>query len=133
MLHCPSRMEYSEVQLQWLHVLPCSCKQAKSRSTTQQLLLYLNNIQQATNLGHQTDYNYLDFRKAFDSVPHMKLLNKLKSRGISGDLYKWFNNYLYNRLQCVRICNFTSNFLPVVSGVPHGSILGPLLFLADIH
>ena len=74
------------------------------RSTPQQLLLYMNNIQQATTLGHQTDSIYLDFRKAFDNVPHMKLLNKLKSCGISRYLYKWFNSCVHNCLQCVRIC-----------------------------
>ena len=78
---------------------------------------------------HQTDVIYFDFKKAFDSVPHNELLFKLKSMGISGNLWLWFKSYLSNGQQCVKVNNKYSHLLPILSGIPQGSILGPLLFL----
>ena len=75
---------------------------------------------------------YLDFAKVFDKVDHGILLNKLKKIGINGKIGVWLHNFLSNRQQCVAVNGTTSSDAQVRSGVPLGSVLGPLLFLIHI-
>jgi len=75
----------------------------------------------------------LDFCKAFDNVPHNKLLHKLKAVGKSGNLWLFFKFYLLNCQQCTKINNQYSDLLPIISGIQQGSILGPILFLIYIN
>ena len=87
----------------------------------------------ALDEGNYCNLIFLDFSKAFDSVPHNELLQKLWAIGITGPLWHWFQNYLTNRYHYVCIDGESSPLLPVLSGVPQGSILGPMLFLIYIN
>ena len=82
---------------------------------------------------HVTGAIFLDLRKAFDVIPHNFILAKLKYYGITGNEYNWMESYLTDRRQFVMINNCRSEFLKIKSGVPQGSILGPLIFCIFIN
>jgi len=78
------------------------------------------------------DVIYIDFAKAFDSVVHRKLILKLMSYGIGGCLLSWISNFLTDKFQYVCIDGFYSSNVRVISGVPQGSVFGPILFIIVI-
>ena len=81
----------------------------------------------------QIDLIIMDFAKAFDKVPHRRLLYKLDYYGIRGSTRKWINSWLSGRTQQVILDGQASHPVPVLSGVPQGSVLGPILFLISIN
>ena len=100
----------------------------KSHSTETSNILLTDNILEAMNDKKITALVLLDLSKAFDSINHEKLLEKLSTVGASPSTVEWFRSYLSNRCQYVRINSTHSDSLPVTHGVPQGAILSPLLF-----
>ena len=102
------------------------------RSCLSQLIAHFDRISQLLESNQNVDVVYLDFAKAFDKVDFLVTMRKLHSMGISGKLGHWIYSFLTNREQAVIVNGITGNIFEVKSGVPQGSVLGPLLFLVLI-
>jgi hypothetical protein len=98
------------------------------KSTDTILLKFYDYVSQEVDDNKIVDVVYFDFSKAFDVVPHKKLIRRLNEGGISGKVLMWISNFLSDRRQKVRIGNAFSDPLPVTSGVIQGSVMGPFLF-----
>lgn len=104
-----------------------------NRSCVSQLIQHVHFLASSMDNGGKIDIIYLDMAKAFESVPHQKLLYKLRYYGFRDPLLSWIADYLTNRRHCVIIDGSSSSLKPVTSGVLQGFLFGPILFLIYLN
>ena len=103
------------------------------KSCTMQLLEFLEDLTEALDNGKEIDVVYIDFCKAFDKVPHKRLLKKLWAYGIRGKIYAWITDFLSDRTQRVIVDGKRSTTAKVTNRIPQVSVLRPILFLIFIN
>ena len=101
----------------------------KKRSTEIAAVPFLDDIRRNIEKGKLVGAVFMDLSRAFDTISLINLMTKLKAYGICGEEIQWFNDYLFNRKQCTQYGGDMSSNYAVLTGVPQGSLLGPLLFI----